>query len=87
MRFAGDERAWNEGISVYDDFAHACEVAKSVRYGPGTYIVTIVLGAGHGLEVVQTGKDKHHYTIFGAASHLLTLVRGTPVRIPGAPGT
>jgi hypothetical protein len=78
-------RAWNEGISVYDDFDHACALAKALGYGPGSFIATLSLPTNHGLEIAPTGKDLHHYTIFAAPEHLLTLVHGDPVRIPGAP--
>ena len=41
LRSSGDERAFNQGVSVYDDFAQACEVAASIRYRRGSYLAVI----------------------------------------------
>lgn len=85
MRLPGDRRAWDYGVSVYDDFDAACAVAAKIRYGPGSYIAEIRLPADHGLEVVQTGRDEHHYTIYAEADVLLGYAMGPAVRIPGSP--
>jgi hypothetical protein len=84
MRFAGDQRAWDFGVSVYDNFKAACAVAVEIRYGPGSYLATISLPSDHNFEVVQTGRNLHHYTIYADAEVLLGFVVGTAVRIPGA---
>jgi hypothetical protein len=73
MRFAGDQRAWDFGISVYDAFDAACAVAVEIRYGPGSYLAMLSLPSDHGLEVVQTGRNQHHYTIYADAEVLLRL--------------
>lgn len=31
LRSRGDDRAFNEGVSVYDDVDQACEVAASIQ--------------------------------------------------------
>jgi hypothetical protein len=85
MRLPGDRQAWNHGVSVYDDFDAACAVAVKIRYGPGSFIAEIVLPLDHGLEVVQTGRDEHHYTIYAEAEILLGYVNTPAVRIPGSP--
>jgi hypothetical protein len=85
MRLPGDRRAWDHGISVYDDFEAACAVAARIKYGPGSYIAEISLPEGHALEVVQTGRDEHHYTIYAEAEVLLGYVSAPAVRIPGSP--
>jgi hypothetical protein len=88
MRYPGDAvavRAWHEGISVYDEFESACEVAARIRFQAGRFIATIVLPPGHAVEIVQTGRNRHHYTIFADAETLLEYVEGLPVLIPGAP--
>ncbi|HET7603710.1 MAG TPA: hypothetical protein VFK36_11880 [Gemmatimonadales bacterium] len=85
MRIPGDQRAWDHGVSVYDDFEAACAVAARIRYGPGSYIAAISLPEGHGLEVVQTGRDEHHYTIYAEADVLLGYVNAPAVRMPRAP--
>ncbi len=89
MRFtSGDDaqRRWNEGVSVYDSVDYACELAAAGGYRIGSYIAKISLPAGHGLDIVQTGRDKHHYTIFADAATLLALVREPATRIPGSRG-
>jgi hypothetical protein len=85
MRLPGDQRAWDHGVSVYDDFDAACAVAARIRYGAGSYIAEIWLPIDHGFEVIQTGRDEHHYTIFAEAGILLGFVGAPAVRIPGSP--
>lgn len=81
----GNQRQWDEGVSVYDNFDAACEFAASIRFGPGSFIVPILLPLGHNHEVVQTGRNPHHYTIYAAAEVLMTYVGDEPTRIPGSP--
>lgn len=85
LRSRGDERAFHEGISVYDDFDQACEVAASIQYRRGSYLVTLSIPAELGIEVIQTGRNAHHFTIYADAVRLLALVVGDPKLIPGAP--
>ncbi len=81
----GNQRQWDEGVSVFDDFGAACEFSASIRFRPGSYIVPISLPLGHSHEVVQTGRNRHHYTIYAAAEVLITYVSEEPTRIPGSP--
>ena len=74
-------RRWNDGVSVFDDFDHACEVAG--RNGL-RWIATIALESPSRFEVSHYGKDRYHYTIFGEPADLLVLVsdvRAVP-RVP-----
>ena len=64
-------RRWNLGISVFDDFARACELASGIGFG---WIATIALDDTSGFEVSQYGRDRHHYTIFGEAEQLMAFV-------------
>ena len=64
-------RRWNDGISVFDDFARACEIAFGLGFG---WIATIALEDSAGYEVSQYGRDRHHYTIFGEPEQLMALV-------------
>jgi hypothetical protein len=64
-------RRWNEGISVFDDFARACEVASGLGFG---WVPTLLLQDSAGYEVSQYGRDRHHDTIFGEPEQLLALV-------------
>lgn len=84
MRFAGDQRAWDFGVSVYDDFDAACTVAAEIDFGPGSYLATLSLPADHDLEVIQTGRNRLHYTIYADPEVLLGFVAGAAVRIPGS---
>ncbi len=75
-------RRWNDGISVFDEFTRACELAADLGFG---WIATIALEYTAGYEVSQYGRDRHHYTIFGEPEQLMALV--SKVRpIPKAPG-
>lgn len=86
MRWNRDDpdavRRWNDGISVFDDFARACELASGFGFG---WIATITLEEPAGIEVSQYGRDRHHYTIFGEPEQIMALV--SEVRpVPRAPG-
>lgn len=76
-------RRWNEGISVFDDFARARELASDLGFGG---IATIILEDAADFEVSQYGRDRCHYTIFGRPEELMALVvEVRPVsRAPGA---
>jgi hypothetical protein len=80
------EREWAEGVSVYDDFDRACEVAQTYGFRPGSYLVRIVIPDNANVEYRQTFEDRHHYTIYAEPERILALVQGGSVLIPGAPG-
>jgi hypothetical protein len=86
LRDPAYEREWAEGISVYDSFDRACEVARSYRFRPGSYVVKLVVPEESDVEYRQTFEDPRHYTIYAESELILTLVTGAPVLIPGAPG-
>jgi hypothetical protein len=75
MRWDQDDpdaaRRWNHGVSVFDDFTRACELASGFGFG---WIATIALDDSAGYEVSQYGRDRHHYTIFGEPEQLMALV-------------
>jgi hypothetical protein len=64
-------RRWNHGISVFDDFARACELASGLGFG---WIATIALEDPASNEVSQYGRDQHYYAIFGEPEQLMALV-------------
>jgi hypothetical protein len=75
MRFGHNDpeavRRWNHGISVSDDFAHASELAPGRKF---EWIATMTIPMPTTLEVIQSGQDRHHYTIFGEPEQLMALV-------------
>ena len=64
-------RRWHQGVSVYDDFVRACELAAGSGFG---WIATIALKDLSDFEVSQYGRERHHYTIFGKPEQLMALV-------------
>lgn len=80
------EREWADGVSVYDNFDRACQISRKFAFRLGSYIVRVVLPDESTVEFKQTSADTHHYTIFAKPEKILALVKGAPVRIPGAPG-
>jgi hypothetical protein len=78
-------REWAEGISVYDDFDRACQIAQRFKYRFGSYIVRVVLSDESPVECKQTSRDQHHYTIYAEPETIMALVQGVPTKIPGAP--
>ncbi len=69
-------REWTDGVSVFDDLAHA--VAKAVRAPAlGKYVFALDIPANSGLEIPQTFRDRHHYTIYAQGETLLKFVLGS----------
>jgi hypothetical protein len=76
-----------EGISVFDDFEHACAVARDYNFRRGRFIARLVVPDDGSVEFAKTFRDPHHYTIYyGSPESILALVEGAAVPIPGAPG-
>jgi hypothetical protein len=86
LRDPAYEREWAEGVSVYDDFERACEVARRYRFRAGSYNVKIMVTEDAGVEFRQTFEDPHHFTIYAEPALVLALVEGTAVLILGASG-
>lgn len=80
------EREWAEGISVFDDFDRACEVARTYGFRPGAYVVRIMVPDDGTVKFKQTFDDEHHYTIYAEPERVFALVEGGAVLIPGATG-
>jgi hypothetical protein len=43
LRFPEYRREFEEGISVYDDFDHACAMARKNRFRQGRFLVKLVI--------------------------------------------
>jgi hypothetical protein len=74
-------RQWAEGVSVSDTFEHAAAQARLYRYRLGRFVVAIRLPRQAGIEVEQTGRDLHHFTLYGTPAQLLSLVADRPRRV------
>ncbi|MCC7022450.1 MAG: hypothetical protein IT338_06465 [Thermomicrobiales bacterium] len=85
LRFPEHRREFEEGISVYDDFEHACEMARKHRFRHGAYILRIVLPDDGSVEFRQTFAP-HHYTMYGTPEQILPYADDVAVGIPGVPG-
>jgi hypothetical protein len=53
-------REWAEGISVYDDFEAAREVARMYGFRPGASVVKVMIPEDGSLEFRQTFDDARH---------------------------
>jgi hypothetical protein len=74
-----------EGISVFDDFAHACMLARTYHFQRGRFVARLVVPDDGSVEFAKTF-GVHHYTIYyGSPESILALVVGV-VPIPMAPG-
>lgn len=71
-------RQWAEGVSVSDTFEHAAAQARLYRYRLGRFVVAIRLSEEAGIEVEQTGNDRHHFTMYGTPARLLSFVADRP---------
>jgi hypothetical protein len=85
LRFPEYRREFEEGISVYDDFVHACNMARRNRFRQGRYVVKIVVPDDSSLEVNQTFAE-HHFTIYGKPDQILPYASPVAVPIPDALG-
>lgn len=80
------KREWAEGISVYDDFDAACDVARKYGFRPGAYIIRVMVPDDGSVEFRQTFDEEHHYTIYAEPERVFACVEGEPMLIPGAAG-
>jgi hypothetical protein len=72
LRDESNRRLWERAVSVYDNIDAAMRTAR--RYpGIGSYVAALRLPIETEIEVEQTG-PRHHFTLFGAAAELITLV-------------
>ena len=79
-------RECTEGISVFDDFEHTCELARTYQFQRGRYIARLVVPEDGSVEFAKTF-GVHHYTIYyGSPESILALVVGMAVSIPDAHG-
>lgn len=75
-----------EGVSVFDDFEHTCQLARTYRFQRGRYIARLNVPEDGSIEFAKTF-GVHHYTIYyGSPESILALVEGSAVRIPESPG-
>jgi hypothetical protein len=75
-----------EGVSVFDDFEHTCELARTYRFQRGRYIARLLVPEDGSVEFAKTF-GVHHFTIYyGSPESILELVVGRPVRIPDVLG-
>lgn len=74
-------REWSEGVSVYDDLPHAVNRALAYRGNVGTFVATLVVTPDDRLEIAQTSKDLHHFTIFATPFELYGPFQGPTVSI------
>jgi hypothetical protein len=75
-----------EGVSVFDDFEHTCELARTYRFRRGRFIARLFVPEDGSIEFAKTF-GVHHYTIYyGSPESILELVMGSAVRIPEEPG-
>jgi hypothetical protein len=80
LRFESMEREWAESISVYDDLDSAIEQAKRLRL-LRFYLAKVVIPDNEIIEVAQTGKDSHHFSIYAPAWRVLRLVEGDAILV------
>lgn len=77
------EREWAEAVSAYDDLGYAVARAIENRWQLGSYVATLAVPDDGSVEIAQTTRDRHHYSIYAPAEKLLSLVRGDPVPAKG----
>jgi hypothetical protein len=85
LRYPELRREWAEGVSVYDDEDHACQIARRFKYRLGSYVIKLTVPESRAIEFRQTTNDPRHFTIYAGPEVVMALVDGKPSHIPGAP--
>jgi hypothetical protein len=70
------EREWADAVSTYDDLAYAIERAIQTRLQLGRYVATLVVPDDGSVEVAQTTRDRHHYSIYSARREVAEIGAG-----------
>jgi hypothetical protein len=65
-------RMWG-GLSVYDTVRHARAQAQRVP-AIGSFIATMQIPAEGSIHYEQTTRERHHFTLWGDADHLIACV-------------
>jgi hypothetical protein len=85
LRFESMEREWAESISVYDDLDSAIEQAKRLRL-LRFCLAKVVIPDSEIIEVAQTGRHPHHFSIYAPAWQVLRLVEGDAILVEKGQG-
>lgn len=70
------EREWSEGISAYDDLEHTIRKARGYRGKLGLFVAALAIPESDQIEVKQTTKDPHHFTVISSPFILYGLIEG-----------
>jgi hypothetical protein len=76
-------REWADAISVYDSLEYAVRKASELRFMVGDHVISLTIPDGSLLEVRQTTRDRHHYSIYASPEELISLVSGTSIPCRG----
>jgi hypothetical protein len=79
LRDRAHRREWEQGVSVFDSLDYALHRARAFKFALGRFVVAIRVPDDGSIEVVQTGNDRHHFTIYANPERLLPLVDGDAV--------
>jgi hypothetical protein len=80
LRIKSMEREWAQAISVYDVPESAIEQAKRLPF-LGSYHAKIVIPDDEIIEVAQTGKNPHHFSIYAPAWKVMDMVEGNTIPV------
>ena len=72
LRFPQYRREFEEGVSVFDNFDHACRTARRNRFRQGRYIVKVTVPEDGSVEFKQTF-SQHHYTLYATPEEALAV--------------
>ena len=71
LRDHSRRREWAEAVSVYEDVDYAVRQARRIRFGLGRFVVRLTIPDGAAVELVQTGGDSRHFSLFARPEQLL----------------
>jgi hypothetical protein len=74
-------RAWEFGVSVFDSLEYTKARARAFKFLLGRWIVPVRIPRDAGVEMEQSGNDRHHFTLYSTPELLLSLAGDDPIAV------
>ena len=74
-------REWAESISVHDDLDHSKTHARDNRLRIGRHVVKLIVPDDGSIELAQTTRDPHHFSIYASAETIFSFVAGEAIPV------
>jgi len=87
LRNPSRRREWSEAVSVYGDFGYAASRVRRSQFRIGRFILRLTIPDDVTVELIQTGGDRRHLSLFASIEQLMAWSdeRAVDVTVPGDP--